>query len=438
VPGTQFLNQHGDPVPASLFTTPDGMPGLKASYGQGFRREAQPTPLTSRVEPSVNLSADNLPAEAKDKTPLGVQWTGFINPTETGDYLIGIKANGFAMVTLDEKRIVQQFGEGSKLGRVHLEKGHKLAIHVTYGFGMMGANSKPSVSLIWAKVAPGASPEAVEAARKADAVIAVVGITSELEGEEMPVSEPGFLGGDRTSIDLPEPEEELVEGVASAGKPLVVVLMNGSALAVNWEKEHANGILESWYSGEEGGTAIAETISGKNNPAGRLPVTFYTGVEQLPHFENYSMENRTYRYFNGKPLFPFGYGLSYTKFSYSDLKLPSAPINAGDTVEAEATVTNSGSVAGDEVAELYLKFPDVAGAPRIALRGFSRIHLESGASTQVKFTLKPRDISMVTDLGQPIVAGGAYTVSIGGGQPDTGAPTVSGTMKVNGTVDIPE
>jgi beta-glucosidase len=436
VPGTQFLNQHGDPMPASLLTTPDGKPGLKADYGQGLRREENPTPITSRVEPAVNLSADSLPAEAKGKLPLTVQWTGFINPTETGDYLIGIKANGFAMVTVDDKRVAQQFEDGSRLGKVHLEKGHKLAIDVVYG--IRGTNDKPSAGLIWAKVEAGASPAAVDAARKADVVIAVVGITSELEGEEMPVTEPGFLGGDRTSIDLPEPEEELVKGVAAAGKPLVVVLMNGSALAVNWEKEHANAILESWYSGQEGGAAIAETLSGKNNPAGRLPVTFYTGVDQLPHFENYSMENRTYRYFRGKPLFPFGYGLSYTKFSYSDLKLPSAPVNAGDTVEAEVTVTNTGSLAGDEVAELYLKFPNVAGAPRIALRGFNRVHLEPGASTQVKFTLKPRDLSMVTEVGQPIVAGGAYTVSIGGGQPDTGAPTVSGAVNVKQTVDIPE
>jgi beta-glucosidase len=438
VPGTQFLNQSGDPMPAGLFTTPDGKPGLKADYGQGFRRGAQPTPITSRVEARVDLSADSMPAEAKDKRPLMVQWSGFINPTETGDYLIGIKADGFAMVTVDEKRVAQQFGNGSRMGNVHLEKGHKVAVHVTYGFGAMGGTGTPSASLIWAKVVNGASPEAVEAARKADVVIAVVGITSELEGEEMPVNQPGFLGGDRTSIDLPEPEEQLVQGVASAGKPLVVVLMNGSALAVNWEKEHANAIVESWYSGEEGGTAIAETLSGKNNPAGRLPVTFYTGVDQLPHFENYSMENRTYRYFNGKPLFPFGYGLSYTKFSYSDLKLPSEPIRPGDSLDAEVTVTNTGSVAGDEVAELYLKFPKVDGAPRIALRGFSRVHLEPGASTQVKFSLKPRDLSMVTAVGQPIVAAGAYTVTIGGGQPDTGAPTVSGTVDVNETVDIPE
>jgi beta-glucosidase len=224
------------------------------------------------------------------------------------------------------------------------------------------------------------SPEAIAAAKNADVVIAVVGITSQLEGEEMPVSEPGFLGGDRTSIDLPQPEEELVEAVASTGKPVAVVLMNGSALAVNWINQHANAILEAWYPGEEGGAAVAETLSGKNNPAGRLPVTFYKGVDQLPNFEDYGMANRTYRYFNSKPLYPFGYGLSYTKFAYSDIRIPAQAVAAGQPMDADVTVTNAGKVAGDEVVQLYLKFPPVKGAPLIALRGFERIHLEPGAS----------------------------------------------------------
>ncbi len=180
----------------------------------------------------------------------------------------------------------------------------------------------------------------------------------------MPVSEPGFLGGDRTSIDLPQPEEDLVEAVAATGKPLAVVLLNGSALPVNWINQHANAILEAWYPGEEGGAAVAETLSGKNNPAGRLPVTFYTGVDQLPNFEDYGMANRTYRYFNGKPLYPFGYGLSYTKFSYSDLSVPTSAVVAGQPLGADVTVTNTGKKAGDEVVQLYLKFPDLKGAPR--------------------------------------------------------------------------
>jgi beta-glucosidase len=281
-------------------------------------------------------------------------------------------------------------------------------------------------------------PAAIVAAKDADIVIAVVGITSRLEGEEMPVDEPGFLGGDRTNLQMPEPEENLVQAVAATGKPLVVVLMNGSALAVNWEKAHANAILEAWYSGEEGGAAIADTLSGKNDPAGRLPVTFYKDVHQLPNFEDYSMQGRTYRYFEGEPLWPFGYGLSYTTFKYSDLTLPVAPINAGDPLDLSVTVTNTGKVAGDEVAELYLKFPNVPGAPIRALRGFQRIHLDPGASQVVKFHLKRRDLSMVTDAGDIIVAQGKYTVSVGGGQPGTAAPSVSGDFQVNGQVMLPD
>jgi len=269
-------------------------------------------------------------------------------------------------------------------------------------------------------------------------VIAVVGITSSLEGEEMQVSEPGFQGGDRTSIDLPEPEEALVEAVAATGKPLAVVLMNGSALAVNWINQHANAVVEAWYPGEEGGAAVAETLSGKSNPAGRLPVTFYTGLNQLPNFEDYGMANRTYRYFSGKPLYPFGYGLSYTTFKYSDLSVSTQAVSAGQPIDADVTVTNTGKAAGDEAVEVYLKFPDVKGAPLIALRGFQRIHLEPGASQKVHFELKDRDLVMVTEAGNPIIAAGEYTISIGGGQPDTGASSVSGHFKIESQLALPE
>src|SRR5205823_369667 len=198
--------------------------------------------------------------------------------------------------------------------------------------------------------------DAVSASKRADVTIAVVGITSDLEGEEMNVQVPGFKGGDRTSIDLPAQEQALLEAVKKTGKPLVVVLMNGSALAVNWAQSNADAIIDSWYPGEEGGAAIAETISGVNNPAGRLPVTFYTGVDQLPPFEDYSMKGRTYRYFQGKLLYPFGYGLSYTKFSYTGLMLPKNAINVGDPVIVEVTIANTGKLDGDAVAQLYLAF----------------------------------------------------------------------------------
>jgi beta-glucosidase len=316
-----------------------------------------------------------------------------------------------------------------------LEAGKPAQLHVEYTLPEDGA---PVARLVWAKVDLTPQPEAIAAAKNADVVLAVLGISSELEGEEMQVSEPGFAGGDRTSIDLPKPEEDLLEQLKATGKPVVLVLTNGSALAVNWASEHVNSILEAWYPGEEGGTAVAETLSGKNNPSGRLPVTFYTGVDQLPPFADYAMKGRTYRYFEGKPLYPFGYGLSYTKFSYSKLALPTAAVKAGEALTADVTVTNAGKVAGDEVAELYLTFPQVAGAPRRALRGFQRVHLEPGQSQTVHFDLKGRDLSMVTEAGEPVIEAGRYGVSIGSGQPETSAPAVAGSFAIQGTMQLPE
>jgi beta-glucosidase len=435
VPGTQFLSGRGNAVPASVLTTPTGQPGLEASYGSGLSLEGKPTPITSRVEPAVELNENTLPEQAKGKPSLAVEWTGFLTPTESGDYLLGIKAEGFARVSLGDKVVVEIYPAGSNLSQVHLEKGQRVKLDVVYG---QTPGNKPQAQLIWVRVNNVPDPAAVAAAKRADVIIAVVGITSRLEGEEMPIDQPGFSGGDRTSLDLPKPEEDLVEAVAATGKPLVVVLMNGSALSVNWEKAHANAILEAWYSGEEGGAAIAETLSGKNNPAGRLPVTFYKDVHELPHFEDYSMNGRTYRYFKGEPLWSFGYGLSYTSFSYSGLNLLRAPINAGDPLQASITVANTGKLAGDEVVELYLSFPDVPGAPLRALRGFQRVHLEAGASQNIEFQLTSRDLSMVTDAGDIIVPQGKYTLSIGGGQPGTGVPSVSGNFEVKTQTMLPE
>ena len=439
ISGIQFLRNDGDPVPDSVLSTTDGKPGLKADYSEprgGF--DALPGPvLATRIETNINLSQSSVPSQLVGKKTIAVQWTGSITSAETGDYLVGVRGIGFGTLTIDGKhvaRLVAYDDVEAATGRVHLVQGQKAQLALHY-------SSMPSAQraqLIWTKVDDAVSPEAIAAAQNADVVIAVVGITSRLEGEEMPVTVPGFSGGDRTSIDLPEPEETLVEAVAATGKPLAVVLLNGSALAVNWINTHANAVLESWYPGEEGGTAVAETLSGKNNPAGRLPVTFYTGVDQLPNFEDYGMANRTYRYFEGKPLHPFGYGLSYTSFSYSDLRMPTQATGAGAPVGADVTVTNSGKVAGDEVVQLYLKFPAVKGAPRIALRGFQRVHLEPGKSQQVHFELNNRDLGLVTEDGTPIIAEGEYTLAIGGGQPDTGAPVVSGKFRIEGQVDLAE
>jgi len=439
VPGTQFLRNDGAVVPASVFTTAQGQPGLTAEFSTGQMFGGKPTVLATSTVTSIDLKAADIPSEAAGKSPLLVEWNGFITPTETGDYRIGLRfEGGFARVFVDGKQIAQGWGGSevqAKMGRVHLEQGKKVVIKIDYAL----AGGEPKLAqLIWSKYDTKPGPEAVEAARNADVVVAVLGITSELEGEEMPVEEEGFKGGDRTSLDLPKPEEALLEAVAATGKPVVLVLAGGSALAVNWAKEHANAILESWYAGEEGGAAIAETLSGRNNPAGRLPVTFYTGVEQLPPFEDYSMKGRTYRYFEGQPLYPFGYGLSYTTFSYSGLTLPKEAIRAGDPLTVEATVTNTGNREGDEVAQLYLSFPNVPGAPLRALRGFKRVHLKPGQSQRLRFELKERDLSMVSEAGEPLIAEGQYSVSVGGGQPRTGAPVVAGKFQVKGTRALPE
>jgi beta-glucosidase len=266
----------------------------------------------------------------------------------------------------------------------------------------------------------------------------VVGITSRLEGEEMKVDVPGFKGGDRTSLNLPAEEEALLGALKGTGKPLVVVLMNGSALAVNWANDHANAILEAWYSGEEGGTAIAQTLAGTNNPGGRLPVTFYKGVEQLPEFEDYAMKNRTYRYFEGQPLYPFGYGLTYSKFEYSNLKLSSFELEAGNPLAVEVDVKNASRRAGDEVMEIYVNFPKLAGAPLRALRGFTRLHLGAGEARHVKLALQPRDLSYVNEAGDRMVGAGDYVISVGGGQPGTGAPQADVRLSIRGEHTLPE
>lgn len=433
VPGTQFLSNHGGPIPRALVTTAVGQSGFDAEYRLADPSNAKERPVATRIESEVDISSGSIPATVAGKA-FNARWTGFLKAPRTGDYRIGIKASGTARVSVADRMVAQTYG-GSSIGRIHLERGEPVKLELTYEHRL---GDDVAAKLIWAPVDDSPDPAAVAAARQADVVVAVIGITSALEGEEMPVSEPGFGGGDRTSLDIPQPEEALVRAVASTGKPLIVVLMNGSALAARWEKEHANAIVESWYSGEEGGRAIANTLSGANNPAGRLPVTFYRDIGQLPNFEDYSMKGRTYRYFAGTPLWPFGYGLSFTSFRYTKLRLPTKPVKAGAPVHASVAVMNSGKVAGDEVVQLYLSFPDVPGAPIRALRAFRRIHLEPGASESIAFDLQPRDLSMVTAKGDIIVPAGTYRLSLGGGQPNSGLPTVTGSFSVSRQTKLPQ
>ena len=433
--GTDFLRQPAV-IPKYSLSTPDGKPGLKAEY---YQNDLAGTPAVVRIDDYVDLQLSHHPDSHALVIPPGmkdfsVRWTGFITPAESGLYGIGL-IGSIQRMWLDDHLVVDDntlHDPNQQMVRMQLNKGQRYALKIEYTRGAFGTK------LVWLPVTADPLSEAAEAARKADAVIAVLGITSKLEGEEMRVDVPGFRGGDRTSLNLPEEEEALLGALRSARKPLVLVLMNGSALAVNWANDHADAILEAWYAGEEGGTAIAETLAGVNNPAGRLPVTFYTGTEQLPPFEDYAMTNRTYRYFSKTPLYPFGYGLSYSKFSYSGLKLSSHHPKAGDSLTVEVDVKNTSERAGDEVVELYLSFPKLTGAPLRALRGFNRVHLGPGESKRVALTLDPRDLSYVNEAGDRLVGAGDYTVTVGGGQPGTSAAQVESHFSIQGEMPLPE
>jgi beta-glucosidase len=263
---------------------------------------------------------------------------------------------------------------------------------------------------------------AVALAKDAQAAVLVLGLSQRLEGEEDQVEgtrkgEPASQG-DRTTLDLPAVQEKLLKAVAAAGVPVILVLFNGSALSVNWAEENVPAILEAWYPGQAGGTAVAEAIFGDVNPGGRLPLTFYRSVKDLPDIMDYAMENRTYRYFKGRPLYPFGYGLSYTTFAYRDLRIEPAEIRPGDSVVVRAEVENTGGRAGDEVVQLYVK--DLAAAapvPRIQLAGFRRIRLAPGEKQTVEFTLEGAQMSYADRDGNWILEPGDFRIWVGGGQP---------------------
>lgn len=434
VPGINFLRTE-TVIPTVALSTDDGKPGLKGEYFQG---DFSGAPATVRVDPYVDLQLFHPDSHALIP-PTGLhdfsaRWTGFLTPAESGEYSIGL-VGSMQRMWLNGKLVVDDMighDPNPQTTTVSLVKGQRYAVKIEYERG--GRETK----LVWSPVSKNPLLEAASAAQHTDAIVAVVGITSQLEGEEMKVDAPGFKGGDRTSLNLPEEEEALLGALKGTGKPLVVVLMNGSALAVNWANDHANAILEAWYSGEEGGTAIAETLAGTNNPAGRLPVTFYKGVEQLPPFDDYAMKNRTYRYFTGQPLYLFGYGLTYSAFAYSALKLSSTALRAGDPLAVDVDVKNTGQQAGDEVVELYLTFPKLPGTPLRALRGFVRVHLDAGESRHIQLALQPRDLSYVNEAGHRLISPGEYAVTVGGGQPGTTAAQVESRISIQGEQQLPE
>ncbi|HWT02730.1 MAG TPA: glycoside hydrolase family 3 C-terminal domain-containing protein [Pyrinomonadaceae bacterium] len=412
--GTALMEYTGVPIP------PSALRGLKAEFFANRRLEG--APVLTRDEEAVNFDwgmtnpAPNVPAD-----DFSARWTGKLVPAVSGKYRLGATADDGLRVYLDGELIVEDWTEHApttRTGEVTLEAGKSYDLKFEYYEGRIGAVAK----LVWQPPAQQAagSPyaEALEAAKQAEAAVLVLGISAQLEGEEMNVTEPGFTGGDRTSINLPARQQALLEAVAATGKPVVLVLMSGSALAVNWADANVPAIVQAWYPGEEGGAAIADVLFGDYNPAGRLPVTFYKSVEQLPPFEDYSMEGRTYRHFKGEPLYPFGHGLSYTRFRYDKLTFSASSVKAGEGVRVSVEVENAGRRAGDEVVQLYVTDPEASvRVPVRSLAGVERLHLRPGEKRSVSFTLDPRQLSVIKDDGRAIVEPGEFRVSVGGKQP---------------------
>jgi beta-glucosidase len=380
------------------------------------------TPRLTRTDHVIDFDWDNV-APVDSAHGYAVRWTGELLPPGPGDYTLAVhvdrcfdcdKRHDPVRLYLDGRLVIDDHGDDAPMQTVlHVADTQPHTIRLEY----VHSGLDQGVRLQWQAPAGAQLAEAAHAVKDADAVVAFVGLSPDVEGEELKIDVPGFNGGDRTDIGLPQPQQALLERVATSGKPLVVVLMSGSGVALNWAKAHADAIVVGWYPGEEGGRAIAQVLSGDYNPGGRLPVTFYRSTRDLPPFVSYDMKERTYRYFTGTPLYPFGYGLSYTHFTYAEPQLSTAKLEAGQPLTVSAIVRNDGDRDGDEVVQVYLQSPDDALAPSRTLVGFQRVHLRVKESRRVSFELDPRLLSHVDAAGGRAVEAGHYRLFIGGGQP---------------------
>jgi beta-glucosidase len=449
--GSPYVSELPLPVPPTALhpAIGDHQEGLKGEYFSNT--DFSGSPAMTRIDPMVEFDWNGAtPDKAVPADHFGVRWSGTITVPVAGDYKFNFTLAHcypcgdtedvklfFDGKPLSDQPVAENEYRSSALDPFTLHfadnKPHAIRIEYTHKAPLFGAG----VTLNWMPNIDAERAAAVSAAQHADIVVAFVGLSPELEGEEMPVHVEGFDGGDRTSIELPAVQQQLLEAVAATGKPLVVVLLNGSALAVDWARQHANAIVEAWYPGEVGGTAIANVLDGTANPAGRLPVTFYASTKDLPPFDDYSMAGRTYRYFRGTPLFGFGYGLSYSHFAWSNLKLSTNSLHAGEPLTVEADVQNTSDRAGDAVSELYLTPPASPLAPRLALVGFQRATIAPHATQHVTFTLAPRSLSTVDDKGNRAIQPGDYVLHLGGTQPGDSPGSIDAHFSIEGSKELP-
>jgi beta-glucosidase len=388
-----------DVLHAAVLFTPDGSPGLHVEYFAN--RTFSGTPVATAIDSTIDSDwGEGAPRPGMDPDDFAVRWTGTLRPVQTGIYKLGLIGTVKYQLYLDDSLVVKSVypthdGEypdprPTYTSPMRLEAGRSYRIRVdgeeSYG--------NADLQLLWAQPNETLEAQAVETAKQADAVVLFLGLTARLEGEEMPVRVPGFRGGDRTTIELPAPQEHLLESIVALGKPTVLVLMSGSALAIPFAQEHVPAILEAWYGGQAAGTAIADVLFGNYSPSGRLPVTFYRSSADLPAFDDYRMTNRTYRYFTGTPLYAFGHGLAYTRFRYANLRASAPSLPAGGTVTVRVDVTNGGARAGDEVVQLYVQHPQSkVPRPGRQLAGYARVSLQPGETRTVAIQLRAADLA---------------------------------------------
>ncbi|HSH19918.1 MAG TPA: glycoside hydrolase family 3 C-terminal domain-containing protein, partial [Draconibacterium sp.] len=402
-------------IASEYLLTADGKQGVVGEYFANDSLYGKPAFI--RVDDAVNFYWETgSPSPELGVDNFSVRWTGYLVPPVSGTYKLGAWGMPTLDIWLEGEKIIHTNNEHHAF---HQEKAVELEAGMKYKFVYEYKNwtGDGDAKLMWSMPNLNMLNEAVEAAQRADAVIVVLGLSQRLEGEEMPIKVDGFAGGDRTHLNLPQTQSELVKAIKATGKPTILVLLNGSAIAVNWENENLDAIISAGYPGQQGGNAVADVLFGDYNPAGRLPVTYYKSIEQLPAFENYDMQGRTYKYFGGEPLYPFGYGLSFTSFEYSDLKL-AKKAKVGEPVLVKVKVTNTGKRAGDEVVQLYLTDEEASTPrPKVQLEGFKRISLDAGESKVVEFEITPRQFSMIGENDKRVIEPGWFTLSAGGGQP---------------------
>ena len=408
-----------EPVPPAHLRPPGGgEPGLRGEYYDNIAFAG--APVLTRVDRVVDLIwKDSSALTGRWGDPFAVRWTGHLIPPQSGIYRFGVRAHSGYRLYLDGDLLVESdviHHPILQARQVELEAGRMYDIRLEY----QSRGLDPQVQLLWAPPQVDLTAQALEVAARADVVVAVMGLTAELEREEMPIQIDGFVGGDRTDIALPEAQQALLEELRALGKPVVLVLLNGSALAVNWPAGPDKlGLVEAWYPGQAGGQALADVLFGDYNPGGRLPVIFYRSVDDLPPFEDYAMEGRTYRYFQGEPLFPFGYGLSYTTFELGSLSIHPAEVSIGEQVTVAAEVINTGDRAGDEVVQLYIRHPGAAvPRPIKELKGFKRLHLQPGERKTLAFTLHSHQLGYYDDEMRYAAHPGSVEVLIGNSSRD--------------------